>query len=234
MSDLEDFARHRGAVLSGALRFGVIPSVAPYVLPHLLPRLQEKHPALELELRETQTRFLVEELIRGALDVVMIALPAPQADVETLALFDDAFLLAAPAADDLPKHMRITADDIDPSRLILLEEGHCLRDQALAFCSLARSGVPASLGATSLATVMQMVANGYGITLVPEVAAQMEVRDTRIKLLRFQSPEPARMIGLAWRTTSPRKKDFMALGKIVTKAVKTAGTKHPRGRKSAA
>ena len=102
-------------MLSGTLKFGVIPSVAPYVLPHLLPVLQERHPDLELELRETQTRFLVEELIRGALDVVMIALPAPQADIETLPLFDDAFLLAAPAADDLPSRTRITADDIDPT-----------------------------------------------------------------------------------------------------------------------
>ena len=148
------------------MKFGVIPSVAPYVLPHLLPVLQERHPDLELELRETQTRFLVEELIRGALDVVMIALPTPQAEIETLALFDDAFLLAAPAGDDLPSRARITADDIDPTRLILLEEGHCLRDQALAFCAEATGGTLRELGATSLTTVMQMVANGYGVTLI--------------------------------------------------------------------
>lgn len=219
VSDLEDFARHRGAVLSGTLRFGVIPSVAPYVLPHLLPVLQEKHPDLELELRETQTRFLVEELIRGTLDVVMIALPAPQAEIETLALFDDAFLLAAPAGDDLPNRARITADDIDPERLILLEEGHCLRDQALAFCSDAAGGTLREFGATSLTTVMQMVANGYGVTLIPEIAVPVETRDERVKLLRFAKPEPFRTVGLAWRKTSSRVRDFRALGEIVTQVV---------------
>jgi LysR family hydrogen peroxide-inducible transcriptional activator len=106
--------------------------------------------------------------------------------------------------------------DVDQSRLILLEEGHCLRDQALAFCATSRRDQPAGLGATSLTTVMQMVANGYGVTLVPEVAVETELRDSRVKLLRFSEPQPARTIGFAWRRTSPRKKDFEALGSIVT------------------
>ncbi len=216
VSDLEDFARHRGAVLTGTLRFGVIPSIAPYLLPRLLPVLQERHPDLELELRETQTRFLVEELTRGSLDVVMIALPAPVAEIETLPLFDDAFLLAAPSGDALPARNRITADDIDPERLILLEEGHCLRDQALAFCSDASGGSLRELGATSLTTVMQMVANGYGITLIPEIAVPVEARDDRVRLLRFAKPEPFRTVGLGWRRTSPRAHDFRALGEIVS------------------
>jgi LysR family transcriptional regulator, hydrogen peroxide-inducible genes activator len=219
VSDLEDFARHRGAVLTGKLRFGVIPSVAPYLLPRLLPLLQESHPDLRLELRETQTRFLVEELTRGSLDVVMIALPLPASDIETLPLFDDAFLLAAPSADDLPSRNRITADDIDPSRLILLEEGHCLRDQALAFCHDATGGSLRELGATSLTTVMQMVANGYGVTLIPEIAVPVEARDDRIKLLRFARPEPFRTVGLGWRKSSSRARDFEALGKIVRSVV---------------
>jgi LysR family hydrogen peroxide-inducible transcriptional activator len=219
VSDLEAYARHRGAILSGTLKFGVIPSVAPYVLPLLLPVLQNRHPDLELELRETQTRFLVDELIRGALDVVMIALPAPQSDIETLPLFDDPFLLAAPAGDDLPSRTRIAADDIDPTRLILLEEGHCLRDQALAFCSDAKGGTLREFGATSLTTVMQMVANGYGVTLIPEIAVPVEARDERVKLLRFERPEPFRTVGLAWRKTSSRARDFRALGAIVREVV---------------
>jgi LysR family hydrogen peroxide-inducible transcriptional activator len=219
VSDLEDFARHRGAVLTGTLRFGVIPSVAPYLLPRLLPMLQELHPDLRLELRETQTRFLVEELTRGSLDVVMIALPLPASDIETLPLFDDAFLLAAPSADDLPSRTRITADDIDPTRLILLEEGHCLRDQALAFCHDATGGSLRELGATSLTTVMQMVANGYGVTLIPEIAVPVEARDDRVKLLRFARPEPFRTVGLGWRKSSSRARDFEALGKIVSAVV---------------
>jgi LysR family hydrogen peroxide-inducible transcriptional activator len=219
--DLVDLARHRGRVLAGSLRLGIIPSLAPYVLPLVLPALQKEYPDLRLEVRETLTRQLTEELERGEVDAIMVALPFEHPGTESIHLFEDPFLLAVAAAEAPSGAPRLRADTLDARRLILLEEGHCLRDQALAFCSIARSGVPASLGATSLATVMQMVANGYGITLVPEVAAPMEVRDTRIKLLRFQSPQPARRIGLAWRTTSPRKKDFAVLGKIVTKAVKT-------------
>ncbi len=212
--DLVDFARHRD-VLSGSLKLGIIPTLAPYVLPRLLPRLQAKYPKLRLEVRETQTKLLLEELARGELDAVMLALPVEGADVETLALFGDAFLLAVPAADALPARARVGMADVDQRRLILLEEGHCLRDQALAFCAAPRRDAPAGLGATSLATVMQMVANGYGVTLLPEVAVDAEARDARVKLLRFKKPEPARSIGLAWRRTSPRKKDFEALGEIV-------------------
>ena len=212
--DLVDFARHRD-VLSGSLKLGIIPTLAPYVLPRLLPRLQAKYPNLRLEVRETQTKLLLEELARGELDAAMLALPAEGADVETLALFDDAFLLAVPAADARPASGRVNVADVDQRRLILLEEGHCLRDQALAFCATKRRDQPAGLGATSLATVMQMVANGYGVTLLPEVAVDAEARDARVKLLRFAAPEPGRSIGLAWRRTSPRKKDFEALGQII-------------------
>ena len=215
--DLIDFARHR-SVLTGKLRLGIIPTLAPYVLPHVLPRLQSTYPLLRLEVRETQTKTLLEELVSGELDTVMLALPADGADVETMSLFDDRFMLALPIADAAPLQGRVAVEDVDQRRLILLEEGHCLRDQALTFCAAASGDAPASLGATSLATVMQMVANGYGVTLLPEVAAGVEVRDSRVKLLRFVEPEPARTIGLAWRRTSPRKRDFAALGEIVTEA----------------
>jgi len=217
--DLVDFARHRD-VLSGQLRLGIIPTLAPYILPRLLPRLQAKYPLLRLELRETQTKILLDELNRGELDAVMLALPAEGTDVETLALFDDRFLLAVPASDKLPARGRVSIEDVDRRTLILLEEGHCLRDQALAFCATRRRDAPASLGATSLTTVMQMVANGYGVTLVPEVAVDGEPRDARVKLLRFAEPQPGRSIGLAWRRTSPRKQDFEALGKVIIGAMK--------------
>jgi len=213
--DLQDFARHRGRVLCGQLHLGIIPSLAPYVLPSILPALRRRFPELRIELRETQTKVLIDELTRGALDAVMLALPVPEPDLETLRLFDDAFLLAVPAADPRSASARVSPRDIDQSRLILLEEGHCLRDQALAFCASAHRDDALGLGATSLATVMQMVANGYGITLVPRVAVDVEVRDERVKLLRFAAPEPGRTIGLAWRRTSPRKVDFVALGQLV-------------------
>jgi LysR family hydrogen peroxide-inducible transcriptional activator len=218
--DLVDLARHRGRVLHGRLTFGIIPSLAPYVLPRILPPLQQRYPELRLELRETQTKVLIEELLRGTLDVVMLALPVSEVEVETIRLFDDQFLFAVPADDPRPKTFRVSAHDIDPQRLILLEEGHCLRDQALAYCADSRRDHAGKgsmgLGATSLTTVMQMVANGYGVTLVPEVAIDVEVRDERVKLLRFAPPQPGRTVGLAWRHTSPRKVDFVALGQIVT------------------
>ncbi len=219
--DLVDFARHR-AVLSGQLRFGIIPTLAPYILPRVLPRLQADYPQLRLEVRETQTKLLLDELSGGALDAVMLALPVEGADVETLPLFNDAFLLAVPATDKFSARERVSIDDVDQRRLILLEEGHCLRDQALAFCGAPQRDAPASLGATSLTTVMQMVANGYGVTLLPQIAADAELHDERVKLLRFRDPEPGRSVGLAWRRTSPRRKDFEALGKVVTQALGVA------------
>ena len=222
--DLVDFARHRG-ILSGPLKLGIIPTLAPYILPRVLPLLQERYPQLRLEVRETLTRQLLDELVAGDIDCVMLALPAEGADVETLPLFADAFLLAVPAADALPPERRVDIADVDQRRLILLEEGHCLRDQTLAFCATRRPDQPAGLGATSLTTVMQMVANGYGVTLVPEVAIDAELRDARVKLLRFAEPEPGRHIGLAWRRTSPRGNDFAALGAVVTQALGRASVR---------
>jgi LysR family hydrogen peroxide-inducible transcriptional activator len=223
--DLADFARHRGRLLTGRLQFGVIPSIAPYVLPKILPALQQRYSDLRVELRETQTHVLVDELHRGALDAIMLALPADDAEVESVPLFDDPFLLAVPSTDNRPESARVSADDIDMARLILLEEGHCLRDQALALCSSVRRDV--SLGATSLATVMQMVANGYGVTLLPRIAVDVELRDERVKLLRFAEPAPGRTVGLAWRRTSPRKADFVALGRIINEAL---GMAEPKSR----
>ena len=217
--DLADFARHSGAPLTGRLRLGVIPTLAPYVLPRVLPVLQQRYPDLRVELRETQTRVLLDELMRGALDAVLLALPIGERDIDSIVLFDDPFLLAVPAGDRRAAGRRVSAADIDQQRLILLEEGHCLRDQALAFCGTPAGMGATGLGATSLSTVMQMVASGYGVTLLPRVALPVEARDARVKVLRFRDPEPARSIGLAWRRTSPRKADFVALGDIVRETV---------------
>jgi LysR family hydrogen peroxide-inducible transcriptional activator len=213
--DLVEFARHHAQTLAGTLRLGVIPSLAPYLLPLVLPALQQNYPELRLELRETQTRMLIDELARARLDAILLALPVEHPDFETLRLFEDPFLLAVPADDPMPLSRRVGPSDVDQQRLILLDEGHCLRDQALAFCAMGGRDKPSRLGAASLTTVMQMVANGYGVTLVPQVAVDVEVRDQRVKMLRFQDPQPARTIGLAWRRTSPRKADFLALGRIV-------------------
>jgi LysR family hydrogen peroxide-inducible transcriptional activator len=217
--DLSDCARHSSRVLSGSLRLGVIPTLAPYVLPRVLSELHRRHPDMHLDLLETQTKTLLAELLHGALDVLLLALPVEKAELETLFLFDDRFVLAVPANDPLPERTRVTARDVDARRLVLLEEGHCLRDQTLAYCAR-RNDTHTGLAATSLATVMQMVATGYGVTLVPEVAIDVEIRDERVKLLRFVEPQPQRTIGLAWRSTSPRKTDFLALGQMVLDALK--------------
>ena len=216
--DLVDFARHRGRLLKGQLKLGVIPTIGPYVLPKLLPLLHIRHPDLIVKVRETQTKALIEELVAGDLHAVVLSMSATEGDIEVVRLFDDPFLLAVPADDPLPETMCVTAGEVDQSRLILLEEGHCLRDQALAFCSTAKPDMPLNLGATSLTTIMQMVANGYGVTLLPQVAVDAEAPDERIKLLRFAAPEPSRTIGLAFRRTSPRKADFIALGQLVSEA----------------
>jgi LysR family hydrogen peroxide-inducible transcriptional activator len=179
---------------------------------------------LKLELRETQTKQLVEEIKSGTLDAALLALPLGEPDIDTVELFDDLFLLAVPASDPRPRERRVAASEIDQSRLILLEDGHCLRDQALAFCaSVARSPAPGSsgmtFGASSLTTVMQMVAGGYGVTLIPQIAADVEARDPRVKFLRLEEPQPGRSIGLVFRRTSPRKADFVALGDVVKACV---------------
>ena len=225
--DLVDFARHRGEPLTGRLTLGIIPSLAPYLLPRILPSLQAQYPELRLELRETQTKQLLDEIKAGVLDAAMLALPLGEPDIDTLDLFDDLFLLAVPASDPRPRERRVAAGEIDQSRLILLEDGHCLRDQALAFCAtIARGPAPGStgmtFGASSLTTVMQMVAGGYGVTLIPQIAADVEARDSRVKFLRLENPQPGRSIGLAYRRTSPRRKDFVALGAVVKTCVKAA------------
>jgi LysR family transcriptional regulator, hydrogen peroxide-inducible genes activator len=229
--DLVDFARHRSGVLTGRLMLGVIPSLAPYLLPRILPLLQSRFPELRLELRETQTKPLIEDIKSGALDAAILALPVAEADIDALPLFEDLFLLAVPADDPRAETTRVAAEEIDQNRLILLEDGHCLRDQALAFCSTAR-GRPngtagTAFGASSLTTVMQMVASGYGLTLIPQIAADVELRDGRVKLLRLKNPQPGRSIGLVFRRTSPRKADFAALGEVVKESVGAANVPAP-------
>lgn len=224
--DLVDFARLDENVLGGTLRLGVIPTLAPYILPQVLPHVRRSHPNLRLTLLETQTKSLMTELRRGNIDLALLTLPVQKADVETLDLFEDRFLLAVPAGDPLPERARVTPHHIGRRNLILLEEGHCLRDQALAYCGRAVKEENTGFFATSLTTILQMVANGYGVTLLPEVAIDVEVRDERIKLLRFSDPQPLRRVGLMWRQTSPCKENFRAFGQIVREALRTQSRKN--------
>jgi len=217
--DLLDYAKHRERVLSGSLKLGAIPSIAPYLLPAALPELQRRFPDLTLQLRETITETLTRELVSGDLDLILVALPIPNEEVETLHLLDDKFVLVTRAT----KAKRAKAADmLAHERLLLLEEGHCLRDQALSFCRLVTPESRESFGASSLATIVQMVAHGYGITLLPEMAVASEVHQRGdIRLLRFAPPEPKREIGLAWRKTSPRKADFQAFAALLKDVTRT-------------
>jgi len=221
--DLADCARRQAGVLSGALHLGVIPSIAPYLLPPLLPRIREAYADIDLHLRETQTQVLIRELVDGQLDLLLLALPVEQAGVETMPLFEDRFLLAVPRSRRLAANVRITPDLLREERLLLLEEGHCLRDQALAVCNLRQSDRIDTFGASSLSTLVQMVANGLGMTLLPELSLDLESRNRGIRLMRFAEPEPLRVIGLAWRTSSPRKVDFAALGGLIRAAAARRG-----------
>ncbi len=213
--ELSDYARQHHGVLTGPLRLGIIPSIAPYLLPAILTEVGESYPSLDLQIRETQTNALVDELVRGDLDAVLLALPLEPPQLEAMPLFDDRFLIAVQsqtAASWAACDLRVR---IGQERLLLLEEGHCLRDQALQFCQIANMQARKALGAASLTTIMQMVAAGHGITLLPELCAKAEVDRQRVALIAFPDEAPMRTIGLAWRRTSARKGDFMALGGLI-------------------
>ena len=216
--DIVDVARRQSAVLAGPLHLGVIPSLAPYILPALLPLVRDEYPDLDLSLRETQTQHLVDELLDGGLDLLLLALPVEHAEVETMTLFNDRFLLAMQKSRKIANRIRATPEMLQQDRLLLLEEGHCLRDQALAFCNLRRVEHIDTFGASNLSTIVQMVANGLGMTLLPELAIDLECRRGDIKVMRFTDPEPRRVVGLAWRKSSPRKRHFAELGKLIMEA----------------
>lgn len=226
--ELAECARQHHGVLTGALRLGIIPSVAPYLLPEVLTEAARRYPALDLQIRETQTDTLLDELIRGELEAVILALPVQHPQLETVALFDDRFLVAVQAKAAQDWSSCDLQERIGRERLLLLEEGHCLRDQALQFCQIANMQARKALGAASLTTIMQMVAAGHGVTLLPELCTAAEVDRRRIALLEFPQDPPMRTIGLAWRRTSGRKDDFIAFGELV-RGLRGSSPAEPKG-----
>jgi LysR family transcriptional regulator, hydrogen peroxide-inducible genes activator len=220
VQDLTDLARKYAEVLSGPLRVGLIPTVGPYLLPSVLPRLHEVFAELQLSLRETQTAVLTRELLAGSLDLLILALPLGEPEIEELPLFEDVFALALPAHHPLRRRHSVAPSDLSGEHLLLLEEGHCLRDQALAVGQAAGASAVDDFRASSLATVVQMVANGYGCTILPELAVPVEVGDRQgIHVVPFREPPPVRTVGLAWRRTSPRRDEFVAFGQVVLEAL---------------
>src|SRR5271165_4285208 len=215
--DLTDYAKHGGQMLTGALHFGVIPTIAPYVLPKILPHLRQLYPGLDLHLREAQTQYVLADLADGRLDAVLLSLPLNEPDFETLELFEDPFVLAMPGDRPTTAQAIATPDSFANERLLLLEEGHCLRDQALSFCSMTQVQNLNTFGTTSLSTLVQMVASGFGVTLLPKMSIETEAARCNVRLLSFAPPEPSRKIGLVWRRSSPRKHDFLELAALVTR-----------------
>ena len=210
--DLTDMVRAEGKPLAGELRLGVIPTIAPFLLPALLPRLRAQWPDLKLYLREETSPAACKALHRGQLDCVLLALPYACGEVERAELFDDAFLVAFPpgTADSLPE--KVKPEAIDETKLLLLEDGHCLKDHALSACNRPELRAEAAILGTSLHTLVQMVDNGLGMTLVPEMAvAAGLLAGTGVVTRRLDADHSSRRIALVWRRGSPRDKEFRLL-----------------------
>ncbi|CCV11878.1 hydrogen peroxide-inducible genes activator [Mesorhizobium sp. STM 4661] len=213
--DVETTARRGRPAMEGRFRLGIIPTVAPYLLPHALPELKRHFPALQLELRETVTASLVEDSASGRLDAFIAALPLNQPGLVSEELFCDRFFLAVPAGDPAFASPPVPPESPALERLMLLEEGHCLREQALAVCGSVRPVAMASYGATSLTTLLQMVAHGLGVTLIPEMATRPASAMPNLKIVPFQEPMPQRTICLAWRRNKARHDECVELAKII-------------------
>jgi len=215
--DLESTASRGRQVLEGRFRLGMIPTVAPYLLPKLLPELKRHFPALQLELQEARTATLLKETTSGRLDAMVAALTLDDPALAVEALFEDRFLLAVSEHDPAFVAPPVPPESPALERLMLLEEGHCMREQALAVCGRVKPVAMASYGATSLTTLMQMVAHGLGVTLIPEMAADLARAMPDLKVVPFAEPAPARTICLAWRKSSGRREDCAELAKRLSK-----------------
>ncbi|MGB5102839.1 MAG: LysR substrate-binding domain-containing protein [Steroidobacteraceae bacterium] len=216
-----ELARSDRDPLAGTLKVALIPTVGPYLLPHVVRRLKRALPRLKLLLYEYQTGPLLEKLRDGEIDMGILALPVPMDGLEAAPLYDEVFTLAVPADHPLAEKERVTTQDLHGVPLLLLEDGHCLRDQALEVCS--RVGVQESQDyrATSLETLRQMVAAGHGVTLLPELAAASPVGSARgLRIKPFVKPAPARTIGAVWRKSTTRGPAIEAIANAIRAAMK--------------
>ena len=189
VDELGDFARASQDRLVGRLRIGMIPTVAPYLLPAVIGNLTRTHPELDVHVRETLTPKLIQELAEGRLDAAIVALPVSEPSLAEVALFAENFLLVRPGEDEgtpVP-----SGEALREMRLLLLEEGHCFRDQALSFCKMRSSPLREVLDASSLSTLVQMVSAGIGVTLIPEIAVAVETRSASVSVARFKNPQPS-------------------------------------------
>ncbi|MCT8000268.1 hydrogen peroxide-inducible genes activator [Sphingomonas sanguinis] len=217
--ELGDMARAAGRPLSGEMRMSVIPTIAPFMLPRILPRLRRDYPDLKLFLREEPSGPACERLHNGRTDCVLLALPFACGEVTAEPLFDDRLFVAFPTEDDLTPPPAIAAAAIDENRLLLLEDGHCLKDHALAACNRPELRAEATMLGTSLHTIVQMVDNGLGMTMLPEMALKSGILDnTHITARPLDAENAMRKIALVWRRASPREKDFRLLAQVLAEA----------------
>lgn len=214
---LREFARTAQDPMVGTLRVGVIPTLGPYLLPHLLPAIRKTYPKLRLLLSEHLTAQLLEGLHVHTLDGALLALPVTHAGLEVMELFHEPFEVALPAGHPLARKKHVQPGDLAHECLLLLEEGHCLRDQALDVCGVAKSQAREEVQATSLETLRQMVAAGIGCTLLPRLSTLGGARPDKrlIELRPFASPEPARLVGLVWRARSARAVAARRFGELI-------------------
>jgi LysR family transcriptional regulator, hydrogen peroxide-inducible genes activator len=216
---LGDLARAARDRLVGRLRIGVIPTIAPYLLPTIVGNLTRMNAALDIHMRETLTPRLIQELQEGRLDTAIVALPVSESSLTEVPLFTENFVLVRPGEDEgkpvpAPEKLR-------EMRLLLLEEGHCFRDQALAFCNMQSTAPREILDGSSLSTLVQMVGAGLGITLIPEMALGVETRSATVSIARFEAPQPSRTIGMIWRSSSPLSKQLMQIAEMVKLSAET-------------
>jgi LysR family transcriptional regulator, hydrogen peroxide-inducible genes activator len=213
VDELGDFARASHDQLAGRLRVGMIPTIAPYLLPTVIGNLTRLHPELDIHVRETLTPKLIAELREGRLDTAIVALPVSEPSLTEVALFAENFLLVRPGeAEGTPVP---TVKALREMRLLLLEEGHCFRDQALSFCNMHSSPPREVLDASSLSTLVQMVSAGIGVTLIPEMALAVETRSAPVSVTRFKNPQPSRTIGMVWRKTSPLARQLLQISEVI-------------------
>jgi LysR family transcriptional regulator, hydrogen peroxide-inducible genes activator len=227
VDELSDFARASRDHLVGPLRIGMIPTIAPYLLPTVIANLTRMHPELDIHVRETVTPTLIQELAQGRLDTAIVALPISEPSLTEVALFSENFLLVRPGADEgtpVP-----TGKTLREMRLLLLEEGHCFRDQALSFCNMQSSPPREVLDASSLSTLVQMVSAGIGVTLIPEMAVAVETRSAQVSVARFKNPQPSRTIGMVWRKTSPLASQLLQISEVICLSAGALREQHAPG-----
>lgn len=213
--ELAEMARAEGQPLHGELRMGVIPTIAPFLLPAMLPRLRREWPELKLYLREETSQAACEALHRGQLDCVLLALPYPCGDIDSAALFDDPLFVAFPRGE-APAGAKVDVDAIDEKRMLLLEDGHCLKDHALSACNRPDLRAHAAMMGTSLHTLVQMVDNGLGVTFIPAMAIDAGIlENTQVDAKPLRSDHGYRRIALIWRRSSPRESEFRLLAQAL-------------------